>query len=137
MQIYLPKPLSMPDRHLYEYAVIRLVPRVEREEFVNIGILLFCKSRRFLRIKYTLDHPKIQCIASDMDLSEVARQLRTFERIANGEKNSGTIAALDVPSRFRWLTATRSTLLQTSKVHPGFCENLEVRVEKLFAELVV
>lgn len=126
----------MQERNLYEYAVIRLVPKVEREEFVNIGVLLFCKSKRTLLIKWLLDEKRIQCLAPYIDLQLVKDQLESFENIANGVQSAGTIAQLDVPSRFRWLTAARSSIIQTSKIHPGFTTSLENKLEKLFDEQV-
>lgn len=126
----------MQERNLYEYAVIRLVPKVEREEFVNIGILLFCKSKRCLLIKWELDEQRIRCIAPQMDLQLIKSQLESFENIARGKAHLGGIALLDTPSRFRWLTAARSTIIQTSKIHPGFATDLDDKLSLLFDELV-
>lgn len=126
----------MQGKNLYEYAVIRLVPKVEREEFVNIGVILFCKAKRVLSMKWLLNEQRIRCIAPYVDLHIVRQQLESFEAIAKGISNAGTIALLDVPSRFRWLTAARSSIVQTSKIHPGFSDDLEDKLEKLFQELV-
>ncbi|MFT4202810.1 MAG: DUF3037 domain-containing protein [Chitinophagaceae bacterium] len=126
----------MQEKNLYEYAVIRLVPKVEREEFVNIGVVLFCKSKRFLSIKWRLDEQRIRCLAPDIELDIVRQQLESFEKITNGIADAGTIAQLDAPSRFRWLTAARSSIVQTSKIHPGFCDHLDDTLERLFNELV-
>jgi len=126
----------MPEKNLYEYAVIRLVPKVEREEFVNIGVLLFCKSKRTLLIKHLLDEQRIQCLAPNIDLQLVRQQLESFDSIVKGLRHAGTIAQLDVPSRFRWLTAARSSIIQTSRIHPGFADCLEEKLEALFNELV-
>lgn len=126
----------MQEKNLYEYAVIRLVPKVEREEFINIGVILFCKSKKFLGTKFLLDENRITCISPYVDMEIVKQQLESFERISKGLNTAGTIAQLDIPSRFRWLTATRSTIVQTSKIHPGLTDNLEQKLESLFEEFV-
>ena len=127
----------MQDKHLFEYAVIRVVPRVEREEFLNVGIILYCKSKRFLECSYQLDKQKLQVLCAGLDCDEVESHLRSFEKICEGKKGAGPIALLDVPSRFRWLTATRSTVVQTSKVHPGFSAEPKETLKKLFEQLVM
>lgn len=127
----------MQDRLLFEYAVIRVVPRVEREEFVNAGLLLFCKAKGYLRCRYVLNKEKLAGLCAGLDCGDVEEHLRSFDAICRGDKKAGPIALLDPPSRFRWLTATRSTVVQTSKVHPGFCYDLDKTLEKLFAQLVL
>tara|TARA_R100000935_G_C2736770_1_gene124230 strand:+ start:94 stop:480 length:387 start_codon:yes stop_codon:yes gene_type:complete len=126
----------MQDKHLYEYAVIRVVPRVEREEFLNVGIILFCKNSKFLQMKYELDENRLKCLAEDFDLEEVRKNLQSFEKIAHGDKDAGPIAQMDVPSRFRWLTAIRSSVIQTSRPHPGMSCKLDDTINRLFKELV-
>jgi len=111
----------MPEQHIFEYAVIRVVPRVEREEFINVGVILFCKRLKFLQCLLTLDDVKLTIFASGLDLLELKINICAFENICQGNAAGGPIAQLDIASRFRWLTATRSTVLQTSKVHPGLC----------------
>ena len=127
----------MQGKHLFEYAIIRIVPRVEREEFLNMGIILHCKDLKFLNTKYTINKERIGALCAEVDCTEVEEHLQSFEKIARGDKDGGLIAALDIPSRFRWLTATRSTIIQTSKVHPGFTENPQTTLEKLYEELVL
>jgi len=127
----------MQDKHLFEYAVIRIVPKVEREEFINVGVVLFCKKERYLQTVYTIPKEKLLALSADLDLEEVEAHLRSFERICKGSKDSGPIGQLDLPSRFRWLTATRSTVVQCSKVHPGFCADLNLALQKLHADLVL
>ncbi|MFO8147304.1 MAG: DUF3037 domain-containing protein [Bacteroidota bacterium] len=127
----------MQDKHLYEYAVIRVLPRVEREEFLNVGIILFCKKEKFLKVLYQLDEPRLKCLAEDFDLEQIRKNLESFEKICLGQKDGGPIAQLDVPSRFRWLTAVRSSVIQTSRPHPGMCCNLEETLKRLFKELVL
>ena len=126
----------MQEKHLFEYAVIRIVPRVEREEFLNIGIILYSQQEKFLQCMYTLDEGRLNAF-SGIDIDEVTEHLRAFERICKGVKESGPIGKLDLPSRFRWLTATRSTIVQTSKVHPGFCDDPYEMLMKLHGQLVL
>ena len=127
----------MQESHLFEYAVIRVVPRVEREEFINVGIILFCKKQRYLQTKFTLDKERLKAFAPLLDVEEVEKNLQAYARISAGAAGSGPIGRLDAASRFRWLTATRSTVVQSSKVHPGLCHDLPAAVEKLYAQLVL
>jgi hypothetical protein len=126
----------MPELHLYEYAVIRVVPKVEREEFLNIGVILFSKKNNFIQAKFYLNDHKINCLAKDLPIEELQENIRAFENICLGENCKSPIADLDVPSRFRWLTATRSTILQCSKVHPGLSQNIDQTLDNLFNQLV-
>ena len=126
----------MQERHLYEYAVIRVVPRVEREEFFNVGVVLFCKSLGFLKVKYEINELKFQGFCTEMQLSDLRDYLNTFEKIAMGGKDAGPIGRYPIAERFRWLTATRSTVIQTSKIHPGLAVNADEKLEQLFEELV-
>lgn len=121
---------------LYEYAVIRLVPKVEREEFFNIGLVLFSKKERYIRMDYHLCPEKFRILNCVVDFEDVQQTLENFRRIASGEKNAGPIAQLDIPERFRWLTAVRSAIVQTSRPHPGKTKDLEGTFERLFEELV-
>lgn len=127
----------MQDRHLFEYAVIRIMPRVEREEFMNVGVILFCARLKFLQAVYTLDEPRLRCFSQEADLEELKEHLCVFELICTGSKQGGPIAQLDAPSRFRWLTATRSTVVQCSKVHPGLCADPLETLMKLHSQLVL
>ncbi|WP_343671842.1 DUF3037 domain-containing protein [Chitinophaga sp.] len=127
----------MQEKHLYEYAVIRVVPDVVREEFLNIGVILYCKQQRYLQTIYTLNEDKIRSLAPDIDMEELKAYLVAFEQIAAGHRDGGPIARLDLPSRFRWLTATRSTIIQSSKVHPGLCGDLPGTLHRLHAQLVL
>jgi hypothetical protein len=127
----------MQGKQLFEYAVIRIVPRVEREEFLNVGIILYSKQQKFLQCLFQLDEARLRAFSPTLDIDEVAGHLRGFELICRGSAEGGPIAKMDLPSRFRWLTATRSTVVQTSKVHPGFCADLPEAVKKLHAQLVL
>lgn len=125
-----------PETHLFEYAVIRVVPRVEREEFVNVGIILYCSAKGFLQTMYTLPEERLRSFPCELDMAELHERLRAFERICAGRKEGGTIGQLPVSGRFRWLTAARSTLVQTSPVHPGLCVDPAVTLARLFDKLV-
>jgi Protein of unknown function (DUF3037). len=127
----------MQEQNLFEYAVIRLVPRVEREEFLNVGVILYSRDKQFLKMLYKLDNARISCFSDKTDLQELEQHLQSIERICKGGKDSGPIGQLDMASRFRWLTAKRSTVVQTSSVHPGFCEDPDKALEKLFQNLVL
>ncbi len=127
----------MQDKHLYEYAVIRVLPRVEREEFLNVGIVIFCKREKYLQMKFELDEQRLRCLCQEFDLDQIRKNLESFEKICQGAKDGGPIARLDVPSRFRWLTAVRSSVIQTSRPHPGMCSGLDDTLQRLFGELVL
>ncbi len=106
---------------LFEYAVIRIVPKVEREEFMNVGVILYCAKQKFLQNIYHFDAHRMMIFCKETDESELHQNLEAMNRICNGSFDSGPIGKLDIAARFRWLTATRSTVIQTSKVHPGLC----------------
>jgi hypothetical protein len=127
----------MPDKQLYEYAIIRVVPKVEREEFINVGVILYSKKLKFLKALYQVDDKRLKALCDTLDIEEVTQYLKAFEQISSGSPEGGPIAKLDQPSRFRWLTATRSTIVQSSKVHPGFCGAPEEALEKLFRQMVL
>lgn len=126
----------MQGNHLFEYAVIRIVPHVEREEFLNIGIILYCAPQKFLQTKFELDKARLKVLCEKLDFEELREHITSFERICAGGNEAGPIGILSMPERFRWLTATRSTILQTSKVHPGLCDDAGEMLERLFVQLV-
>ncbi len=127
----------MHEKYLYEYAVIRVLPVVEREEFINVGVILFCKSAKFITVHFTIDETRLRSFSTELDIAQVQLNLQSFQKIAMGEKKCGPIAEMDVPSRFRWLTAIRSSAIQTSRPHPGLCNDLEETAQRLFNELVL
>ena len=127
----------MHKNNLFEYAVIRLVPRVEREEFMNVGVILFCKQLQSIDIKIELNTDKLLALDSMADVNQIKENLRAFEMIANGDKDSGPIGEYGPAERFRWLTATRSTIVQCSKIHPGFCDEPKQALMKIFEEMVL
>jgi len=126
----------MQQKHQYEYAIVRVVPAVEREEFVNAGVILFCKKRKFIRMKYRLYPNKILTLRPDAEMEEIRKNLEAFRIIANGEKEGGPIALLDMAERFRWLSAVRSASIQTSRPHTGLSDDLEKTFNTLFDEMV-
>jgi hypothetical protein len=123
-------------KDVYEYAIIRVVPLVEREEFVNAGVILFCKKKNFIRMKYCIPKEKILVLAPEADIVEITQNLEAFSKIAEGDKEGGPIALLDAAERFRWLTAVRSASIQTSRPHPGMTVDAEKTLNSLFAEMV-
>lgn len=127
----------MQGKHLYEYAVIRVVPRVEREEFINVGIIMYCKREKYLKARYYINEEKLRLFSSELELDTLCDNLKAFDKICMASKEGGPIAALDITERYRWLTAVRSTSIQTSKSNKGFSDDLEKTFEKLFNELVM
>src|SRR5687768_10773728 len=113
------------------------MPRVEREEFLNVGVILYCASQGFLKTRYFLDENRLLSFFSELDLAELDHRLQAFVQIGEGGKNGGTIGLLPIAQRFRWLTAARSTIVQTSAVHPGLCIDPEETLAKLFEKLVL
>lgn len=127
----------MQGKEVFEYAFIRFVPKVEREEFINVGVILFCKRKDYLDVKFHLDEKRLIAFSNDADLEELAGYLKSWKLICQGNPEGGKIAQLDTPSRFRWLTASRSTIIQNSKVHTGLCDSPEKVLEKLFEKYVL
>jgi len=127
----------MQEKYLFEYAVIRVMPRVEREEFFNVGVILFCAKKKYLNSVFFLNEAKLKAFCAEIDFDDLTANLNAFQRISLGAKGAGTIGEYDQASRFRWLTATRSTVVQCSKVHPGFCTNAEETMMRLHHELVL
>lgn len=127
----------MQDQNLYEYAVIRYVPDVEREEFINVGIAMMCKRRRWLKVELHINAERIFAISPDADIDALRRQLQSFADIAAGEKSAGPISQYPVEERFRWITAVKSCVIQTSRPHPGMTADLEYTFDRLFSGLVL
>lgn len=126
----------MQEKHLYEYAVIRYVPRVEREEFINVGLIMMCKRRRWLRTAINVDMRKIEVYDPPLSSEELLAQLSEFEKIGESRPGCGPMGMLEAEERFRWLTAVKSSAIQTSRPHAGLTDNLDATFERLFAELV-
>jgi hypothetical protein len=120
----------------YSYAIVRLVPRVERGEFVNVGVVLFSRELDFLEARLELDEVRLRSLSPGVDLEVVERHLAIFRAIALGAPEGGPIAALPQPERFHWLVAPRSTMIQTSPTHVGRAPDAEAALESLLAEFV-
>ena len=121
---------------LFEYATIRVVPLVEREEFINAGVILYCKPQNFLRMRFEVDENRLRSLRSTVDLTEITEHLKAFDKICTGSADSGEIGTLTMPERFRWLTGSRSTVIQASKVHPGLCADAATMLDELFNAMV-
>ena len=126
----------MQEKHLFEYAVIRIMPCVEREEFFNAGVIVYCPTQKFLQTMYSLEQERLRIFSGKLSVPEVEERLLAFEKVCTGGRQGGTIGRLPIASRFRWLTATRSTVVQTSPVHPGLCTDAQQTLVKLYQQLV-
>jgi hypothetical protein len=120
----------------FAYATIRVVPRVEREEFVNVGVVLFSRPRQFLGMQARLDRDRLRALWPELDLDAVERQLAVMRLVAAGDPAGGAIARLPAAERFGSLSAPASTIVQPGPVHAGLAEDLEVALRELFADLV-
>lgn len=120
----------------FDYAIVRVVPRVEREEFVNAGVILFCLERDYLAAKVELDRARLRALAPDVDLTLVQEHLAAVPRVAAGGEGSGPIGKLSARERFHWLVAPRSTIIQVSPVHSGLCEDPERALDRLVERMV-
>ena len=127
----------MQDKVTFEYAIIRLVPKVEREEFFNIGVILFSKRKKFLDIKFHINPEILKVMAPELALDSLNEYLNAWKTICDGKKSAGKIGELELSDRFRWLAACRSTIIQSSKTHSGLCENPEKELEAIFEEFVL
>ena len=120
----------------YDYAVIRVVPRVEREEFINVGVILSCEASRYLEARIELDEARLRALAPDLDIESVSRHLQAVTAICRGGPGTGPIGQLPPRARFHWLTAKRSSILQTSPVHTGKCSDMDAIMEHLLRRMV-
>ncbi|HVO89852.1 MAG TPA: DUF3037 domain-containing protein [Casimicrobiaceae bacterium] len=120
----------------YDYAVIRVVPRVEREEFVNVGVILSCPAHRYLEARIELDEQRVLALDPGVDLQTVREHLATIPRICAGGEAAGALGAMSPRERFHWLTAARSTIIQCSPVHTGQCDDPQAIIERLLDAMV-
>jgi hypothetical protein len=123
-------------RSVFQYAIVRVVPRVERGECLNVGVILLCRPRRFLDARIHLDEGRLAAFAPDLDPGVVRPHLEAIERVAVGDPTGGPIARLGRAERFHWLVAPASTIIQPSDVHTGFCEDPAAELDHLVATLV-
>ena len=121
----------------YDYALVRVVPSVERGECINVGVILFCRTRRFLGMLTHLDRQRLTSFAPTLDLEIVQQHLDHLARVCNGGKESGPIGALSQSERFHWLVSPRSTIIQTSPVHSGLCRDPQTALERLMKDSVL
>ncbi len=126
----------MREKDLFEYAVIRVIPRVEREEFLNVGVILYCAAQDFLQTAFELNEERLRAFNCDLSVSEMRDHLQAIEQICAGGEKAGAIGKLSPGERFRWLTAPRSTVVQTSPVHTGLCADARETLADLLTKLV-
>lgn len=126
----------MPAMLSFDYATIRVVPRVDREEFVNAGVILFCRERMFLEARVVFDPARVRGLCAEADLETIESHLAAVPRICLGSHEAGPIGALPIHERFHWLVAPRSTMIQMSPVHAGLCEDPSETLARLFESLV-
>lgn len=120
----------------FSYAVLRLVPRVERGERINVGVVVFCRPKQFLGVRTGLDEVRARTLWPELDLEGVRDHLAAIERIARGDPDAGPMAQLDTTARFHWLTAPSSTIIQPSEIHAGICSDPQRELDRLYDELV-
>ena len=126
----------MRDHDTYDYAIIRVVPKVEREEFVNVGVIVSCPSRGFLEARIELDEERLLALDATLDVELIRQHLTTIPAICAGGSEAGPIGELSQRQRFHWLVAPRSTIIQTSPVHTGRCKNPADVLEHLLDTMV-
>ena len=126
----------MPDLYPFDYAIIRVVPRVEREEFINAGVIVYSPTRNYLKAKIKLDTERLAVLAPELDLAMIMKHLEAIPILCDGGAMAGPIGQLPLRARFHWLVAPRSTIIQTSPVHTGLCEDGEKMLENLLEKMV-
>ncbi len=120
----------------YDFAAIRLVPRVDREEFLNVGAIVFCRTLKYLGARVTVDEARLAAVWPDLDIDAIREHVELIPRICAGNPDAGPIAALPLSERFHWLVSPRSTMIQPSPVHSGVCSSPEAALDDVFARLV-
>lgn len=126
----------MPAECSFDYAIVRVVPRVERGEFLNAGVIVFCPTKDFLEARIELDEARLLALAPAIDVQLVQSHLDVIPRVCRGGEDAGPIGALPLRARWHWLVAPRSTIIQTSPVHAGVADDLLGALESLFTKLV-
>jgi hypothetical protein len=126
----------MPERSSFDYAIVQVVPHVERDERINAGVILYCRPQSFLDARVELDHQRLRVLAPDADLAEIETHLAVIPWICEGGPAAGPIGKLSQAERFHWLVAPRSTVVQTSAVHSGLCGDPAAALEHLVATMV-
>jgi hypothetical protein len=123
-------------RRAFDYVIVQVVPRVDRDERINVGVILFCPAAAYLGARIALDEGRLRALAPDADVAAVAHQLEAVRAVAAGEAAAGPIAALPASERFHWLTAPRSTIVQPSSPHAGLCDDPAAALDHLFKTAV-
>ncbi len=126
----------MNNNYFYDYAIIRLVPNVEREEFVNVGVIVSCEEKNYLNARIELDEQRIKILAPGFDIETAKTHLNIIPAICAGDADAGPIGQLTLRKRFHWLTSPRSTIIQTSPVHSGYCNDPDTVLDHLFETMV-
>ena len=126
----------MPEQSSFDYAVLRIVPRVEREEFVNAGVIVFCPEQQFLEARIQIDESRLKALWPEIDIPLIREHLEAFPKLCSGDADAGPIAKLSQRERFHWLVAPRSTIIQVSPVHTGICEEPGRVVENLLRQML-
>lgn len=127
----------MLDKVTFKYAIIRVVPKVEREEFFNVGVILFCKRKKFLDIKFHISEAKLNAFSSEIELNLLNDYLNAWKLVCQGDASGGKIGQLDLSDRFGWLTSCRSTMIQSSITHSGFDSDPKKALEAIFEKHVL
>jgi hypothetical protein len=127
----------VPARNAFQYAILRVVPSIERGECLNVGVALLCPERKYVGVRVALDEARLEALAPDLDLDELRAALDALVAVAEGDPAAGPLARLSPSERFGWLTAPASTVIQPSAIHTGLCEDPEDTLERLFATLVL
>ena len=126
----------MSELSAFDYAVLRVVPHVEREEFLNVGVILYCRPRAFLGVRIRLDAPRLLALAPQIDLALVQLHLDQVRAVVEGRAEAGALGKMSRSERFHWLTTPRSTTIQVSPMHGGLCDDPQAALDDLFARLV-
>lgn len=126
----------MPERDSFDYAIVRVVPRVDRDEFINVGVIIFCRAKRFLDARIQVDSARLAAFAPHIDLAMLETQLDVIPRVCAGGKAAGSLGELSQAERFRWLISPRSTTIQVSPAHCGLCDDPKTQLDRLFEEMV-
>lgn len=127
----------MSKSEVFEYAIIRVLPKVEREEFINVGVILYSKRFDYLDMKVHLDQHRLLSFSKQLDVDMIFKYLNAWKLVCEGEKQGGPIGQLEKHLRFRWLTANRSTVIQSSRVHPGRTDDPAGKLDTLFEQFVL
>jgi hypothetical protein len=126
----------MPARSSFDYAIIRVVPEVERGECINVGVVLICRQRRFLGMRLAPDEVRLRALWPQLDMAALRQQLDGLRRVGEGDRDAGPIARLSQAERFHWLVAPSSTIIQPSPTHSGLCADPAAMLDELMARLV-